>query len=72
MTDRATRSLTTALAGGPRPGPRWAVTGTDPRGEAFTTRPYRNRADAVDYAAEVNANGGRVKVRKVTRTGGHA
>jgi hypothetical protein len=63
MSAAVERALQTALTGGPaKGGPRWAVTGRNVRGERFTTRPYRERESAVDFAAEVNAKGGDVRV----------
>lgn len=56
--------ITAALTGAPRPPKRWAVTGTNVRGEHFTST-YRRRYDAADFAAEVNGNGGDVRVMKV-------
>jgi hypothetical protein len=56
------RVIGEALSG--RRGQRWRVTGTDPRGEAFTITGYRSRHDAADFAAECNGNGGNVVVEK--------
>lgn len=63
-------TIATALTGGPsKGGPRWAVIGTNHRGETLR-RPtgrgldtgYRDRYDATDFAAELNSKGGDVKV----------
>jgi hypothetical protein len=44
----------------------WVVSGTNSRGESFTMRPT-DRYSADDFAAEVNGNGGDVRVVRAQR-----
>ncbi len=68
MSEQITRTVSRALAGNRKASPTWNVVGVNARGEAFVAGeafPYRDRARAADFAAEIRAAGGTANVVRV-------